>query len=95
MKARIVIPTATGQRISYEIAAHHGRTGGQLRIVLATNEEPFERWLFYLFRDIGAHVVTDAPEEFRRKLGLSEAEPGIVNERDVDETVQPRHSATV
>ncbi len=89
MKARIVIPTATGQRISYQIAAHHGRTGGQLRIVLATNEEPFERWLFYLLRDVGAHVVTDAPGEFRRKLGLSEAEPGVVNENDVDVSIHP------
>jgi hypothetical protein len=95
MKARIVIPTASGELVSYDIAVHEsGRAGCELRLVFATDEEPFERWLFYLLRDIGAHVVTDAPDEFRRKLNLREDEPGIIDEREFEVPLLTRHPAT-
>jgi hypothetical protein len=95
MKARVVIPTAAGERVSYDIVAHHSsRVGCELRLVFATDEEPFERWLFYLLREIGGHVVTDEPHEFRRKLGVGESEAGIVDEHEIEDPVLPRHPAT-
>jgi len=92
MKARVVIPTAAGERLCYELALHHGGTAGKtLRMVFSTNEEVFERWLFYLLRDLGAHVVSDDPAEVRRVLGLSEDEPGILREADFGEPDVTRH----
>ncbi|HMJ88406.1 MAG TPA: hypothetical protein VK530_01235 [Candidatus Acidoferrum sp.] len=95
MKARVVIPTAAGERVSYNIAIHHsGRGGCELRLVFATEEEPFERWLFYLLREIGAHVVTDDVSQFRKALGLSDSEPGVIDEQEIKDMVLPRHPAT-
>jgi hypothetical protein len=95
MKARVVIPTASGELVSYDIATHpSARKGCELRLVFATDEEPFERWLFYMLRDIGAHVVADEPEEFRRKLGLRADEPGVVDEHEVEVPLLTRHPAT-
>lgn len=95
MKARVVIPTAAGERVSYDIATHESsRSDGQLRIVFATDEEPFERWLFYMLREIGGHVVTDQPQEFCRRLGVSDGEPGVIDEEQVEIPVLPRHPAT-
>jgi len=96
MKARVVIPTAAGELVSYDIAAHQGARGDgeQLRIVFSTSEEPFERWLFYMLRDLGGHVVTDAPNEFRQALGLGANEAGVVDEHQIEEPLLNRHPAT-
>jgi hypothetical protein len=45
--------------------------------VFRTSEEPFERWLFYLLRDIGAHIVADDPPKVRQVLGLGASEPEL------------------
>ena len=95
MKARVVIPTAAGERVTYELAEHHTSQAGKgMRIVFSTSEESFERWFFYLLREIGAHVVTDDPAEFRRVLGLSETEEGIVDEHSIEDLTLNRHPAT-
>jgi hypothetical protein len=62
-----------------------------LRIVFATSEEPFERWLFYLLREVGAHVVTNEPVTVRSALGLSENEPGVRAESEAGEDPRSRH----
>jgi hypothetical protein len=96
MKSRIVIPTAAGQLVSYDIAAHqNGSRGQELKIVFSTSEEPFESWLFYLLREIGGHVVTDRPDQFRQILGLSNGEPGIIDEHQVEDPLLNRHPATL
>jgi hypothetical protein len=80
--------------MSYDLALHHGGSAGKtLRIVFATTEEPFQRWLFYLLRDIGAHIVTDEPEELRAVLGVSRSEPGILGENEATRSSQPQHAA--
>jgi hypothetical protein len=95
MKARVVIPTAAGELLSYDIVEHPGGAQGhELRIVFSTSEEPFERWLFYLLRDMGAHVVADDVAEFRRALGASPSEAGIVDEHQIEELLLNRHPAT-
>ena len=92
MKARVVIPTAAGERLSYDLALHHGgATRKSLRIVFSTTEEPFERWLFYLLRDLGAHIVSDNSAEIRAVLGLRENEPGIVTVQEIGEPDVTRH----
>lgn len=50
-----------------------------LKIVFATNEELFERWLFYFLRDdLGARFETAHPEAVAGALGLTPTEPGLV-----------------
>lgn len=79
MNARIIIPTDGGQLLSYNLRLRNSRVGGcGLKIVFHTAEEPFERWLFYLLRDVGARIVADNPAELRQVLGLGSADPGIV-----------------
>jgi hypothetical protein len=91
MEARMIIPTADGERLTYELRLHYDGGREQLKIVLTTSEEPFERWLFYLFRDIGAHIVSDDPEKLRDTLGLTRSEAGVVSQESVGEVDATRH----
>ena len=86
MEARIIIPTADGERLSYDLRMHHGGSGEELKIVFNTSEEPFESWLYYLLRDIGAHVVTDDPARLGTILGLSPGDAGIMAQDAIGET---------
>ncbi|HWN95826.1 MAG TPA: hypothetical protein VNT99_12390 [Methylomirabilota bacterium] len=78
MEARIIIPTEAGERLTYELRLHHGSGRDELKIVFNTSEEPFERWLFYLLRDVGAHIVTNEPARVCSALGLPASEAGII-----------------
>jgi hypothetical protein len=91
MEARIIIPTADGERLSYDLRLHESGSRDELRIVLNTSEETFESWLYFLMRDLGAHVVTDEPERLRTALGLSSSDQGVVNVRDVADVDVTRH----
>ena len=91
MEARIIIPTADGERLSYDLRTHHGANGDELRLVFNTSEESFERWLFYLLRDVGAHIVTDDPERLRSILGLSAGEAGVASQDAIGEVDVMRH----
>ena len=91
MESRIIIPTEEGERLSYELRLHEGAAREELKIVFSTSEEPFERWLFYLLRDIGAHIVTDDPERLRTVLGLTRSERGVVSQESVSEPDATRH----
>ena len=91
MEARIVIPTAEGERLSYDLRLHYDGGREQLKIVFNTSEEPLERWLFYLLRDIGAHVVTDQPEQLRNVLGLTRSEPGVASQNSAGDVDVTRH----
>ena len=92
MEARIIIPTADGERLSYELRMHHGASEG-LKIVFNTSEESFERWLFYLLRDVGAHIVTNDPARVRAALGLGTGDKGVVSQDSVGEVDILRHTA--
>ena len=94
MEARIIIPTADGERLSYELRMHHGASEG-LKLVLNTSEESFERWLFYLLRDVGAHIVTNDPARVRKALGLSAGDKGVVSQDTIGEVDVLRHTAKV
>ena len=91
MEARIIIPTEAGERLTYELRLHRGGGRDELKIVFNTSEEAFERWLFYLLRDIGAHIVTDDPDRVQRALGLTKSERGIVSQETVGEVDATRH----
>ena len=83
MEARIIIPTAGGERLTYELRVHHRGGRDELRMVFDTSEEIFERWLFYLLRDVGAHIVTDDPARLRAVLGLNRNEAGVVSQESL------------
>ena len=91
MQSRIIIPTEEGERLSYDLRLHEeaGRDG--LKIVFNTSEETFERWLFYMLRDVGAHIVTDDPERLRNALGLTRSERGVIPQEQVGEPDVTRH----
>ena len=91
MEARIIIPTEAGERLTYDLHLHRGGGQDELRIVFSTSEERFERWLFYLLRDIGAHIVTNEPERLRTVLGLTHSESGVVSQDSVPEVDVTRH----
>jgi len=91
MEARIIIPTEHGERLTYELRLRHGGGRDELKLVLQTSEETFERWLFYLLRDVGAHIVTDDPARLRKALSLSANEPGIVAQDSIPEIDVTRH----
>ena len=80
MKASLIIPNAKGGSCTHDLAVHKSRSGGYvLKIVFATNEELFERWLFYFLRDdLGARIETAHPEAVAGALGVSPTEPGLV-----------------
>ena len=92
MDARIIIPTTEGERLTYELRLHQGGGHNAIKIVFNTSEEPFERWLFYLLRDIGAHVVVDDVSAFCQCLGLSSTEPGVIAATEIVEDILPRHA---
>jgi hypothetical protein len=85
MESRIIIPTAAGERLTYELRLHQGGGHDELRIVFSTSEEKFDRWLFYLLRDVGAHIVSDDPERLRTVLGLTRSEAGVVPQDSIRE----------
>jgi hypothetical protein len=85
MESRIIIPTEHGERLSYELRLHQGGGRDEMRIVFSTSEEVFERWLFYLLRDLGAHIVTDDPARVRATLGLTQSERGVVSQGEVND----------
>jgi hypothetical protein len=91
MEARIIIPTAEGDRLNYELRLHQGGGRDELKIVFNTSEEIFERWLFYLLRDLGAHIVTDDPERLRSTLGLTRSEPGVIAQDTIPDVDATRH----
>ena len=91
MTARVIIPTAAGDQVSYDLVMH-GSSG--LRIVFQTSDESFERWLFYMLRELGAHISTDDPEAVRQRLGLSPSEAGIVDANQVEVPLLNRNPAT-
>jgi hypothetical protein len=91
MESRIIIPTEHGERLSYELRLHQGKGHGELKIVFSTSEESFERWLFYLLRDAGAHIVTDDPARLRTVLGLTQSERGIVSQAELDNAGATQH----
>ena len=80
MKAKLIIPNAKGGSSIQSLAVHKSRSGGYvLKLVFATNEELFERWLFYFLRDdLGARIETADPEAVAGALGISPTEPGLV-----------------
>ena len=91
MESRIIIPNQEGKQLSYELRLHHGGSGEALRIVFSTSEEAFERWLFYLLRDVGAHIVTDDPPRLRSVLGLARDERGVILQEEVGDADATRH----
>ena len=91
MESRIIIPTAEGSRLTYPLRLHDGHEQPEVRIVFDTSEEVFERWLFYLLRDVGAHIVTDEPKRLREVLGLAESDPGILSEVETEDVNVTRH----
>lgn len=92
MEARIIIPTSQGERLSYELRIEQRGAGAEVKIVFNTSEEMFERWLFYLLRDVGAHVVCDEPTRFRAALGLGPNEAGVISTTEVHDVAATRHA---
>jgi hypothetical protein len=80
-----------GDRFNYDLHLHEGGGRDELRIVFSTSEEKFERWLFYLLRDLGAHIVTDEPDRLRLALGLTRSEAGVVSQDSIPEVDATRH----
>ena len=95
MEARIIIPTEAGKRLTYDLRLHHSGGKEELKIVFSTSEEAFDRWLFYLLRDIGAHIVTDEPDRLRASLGLTASEKGVVPQDSISEIDVTRHAVKV
>ena len=93
MQARIIIPKEGGERLTYELHLHRGGGRENLTIVFNTSEEIFERWLFYLLRDVGAHIVTDDPARLRAVLGLNRNEAGVVSQDSLGDVDVARHAA--
>jgi hypothetical protein len=91
MEARIIIPTARGEQLCHELRLHHSGPRSELRIVFETSEETFERWLFYLLRDVGAHIVADETALVREALNLQANEPGVLAAGDIAEFDVTRH----
>jgi hypothetical protein len=77
MEAQLIIPKANGQRVTYILRMHHNHGRDEVKIAMNTTEEDFNPWVFYLLRDIGAHIVTDKPEVLRAALGLSRNDSGV------------------
>ena len=95
MEARIIIPTETGKRLTYDLRLHHSGGKEELKIVFSTSEEAFDRWLFYLLRDVGAHIVTDEPDRLRASLGLTTSEKGVVSQDSISEIDVTRHMVKI
>ena len=95
MESRIIIPTAEGERLTYELKLHQGGGHDELKIVFSTSEEAFERWLFYLLRDLGAHIVSDDPARVKAILGLTPSEAGVMSQDEVPDVDVTRHFVKV
>ena len=83
MKARLVVFNKNGEKQAHQLSLHHKISGApELKLVMATNTEYFEPWLFYFLREHGAYIETTDPDVVRAALNLPEGEEGIVKAKE-------------
>lgn len=82
MIAQLVVPTAKGEKVIRPLSIHSSGQVNHLRIVLDTEEETFDRWMFYFMRDLGGYIETTDAKSIQDALNLTRSEEGV---REVDE----------
>ena len=79
MKARLIVFNKKGEKKAHQLSLHHKISGApELKLVMATNTEYFEPWLFYFLREHGAYIETTDPAVIEQALNLPKGDEGIV-----------------
>ena len=79
MKARLVVFSKNGEKKAHQLSLHHKMSGApELKLVMATNTEYFEPWLFYFLREHGAYIETTDTAAVEHALNLPKGDEGIV-----------------
>ena len=79
MTTRLIVFKKDGTPVTHQLSLHHNTsTTTELKLVMQTDTEHFEAWLFFFLRDHGAYIETTDPECVAAALNLPAEEPGIV-----------------
>ena len=79
MTVRLIVFNKNGEKKAHQLSLHHKISGApELKLVMATNTEYFEPWLFYFLREHGAYIETTDPEVVCAALNLPAGEDGII-----------------
>jgi hypothetical protein len=79
MVASLIMFNQDGRKVAHELSLHHKTSNTtELKLVMATNTEHFEEWLFFFLRDHGAYIETTDPAAVAAALNLAPGAEGIV-----------------
>ena len=79
MVARLIVFKPDGTKSANELRLHPKTAKTSvLKLVMQTNTEHFESWLFFFLRDHGAYIETSDPDAVAAALNLPAGERGIV-----------------
>ena len=78
MIARLIVFKPDGSPATHQLSFRVAGTGHELKLVLQTDTQHFETWLFFFLRDHGARIETTDPDAIARALNLPPGEAGIV-----------------
>ena len=79
MLARLVLIDDHGNRRAHQLSIRHKTASElELKLVMATDTQHFETWLFFFLRDHGAYIETTDPVAVAAALNLPPGEAGIV-----------------
>jgi len=79
MVARLIVFNQDGRKVAHELSLHYKTSNmTELKLVMATNTEHFEEWLFFFLRDHGAYIETTDPAAVAAALNLAPGAEGIV-----------------
>ena len=79
MIARLIVFKRDGTPVTHQVGLHHTTsTSTQLKLVMQTDTQHLESWLFFFLRDHGAYIETTDPGAIAAALNLPPDEPGII-----------------
>lgn len=79
MVARLIVFNRDGGKMAHQLSLHpKSANPSDLKLVMETNAEHFEPWLFFFLRDHGAYIETTDPAAVAAALNLPPGEEGIV-----------------
>jgi hypothetical protein len=79
MVARLIVFNRDGGKTAHPLSLHlKSANTSELKLVMETNAEHFEPWLFFFLRDHGAYIETTDPAAVSAALNLPPGEEGIV-----------------
>ena len=79
MITRLIVFDQDGGKRAHQLSLHRKTANTtELKLIMQTDTEHFEAWLFFFLRDHGAYIETSDPAAVAVALNLQPGEAGIV-----------------